>query len=70
MHVIDEAPLSVDLDDRDPLAVLRLEPRVAVDGDLAQFETELVARLGHDAAGCLTEMAARRGVESDFGVYG
>jgi len=65
MDVVDEAPLAIDLDDRDPLAVLRLELRVAVDRDLAQLEAELVARRGHDAAGCLAEMAARRGVERD-----
>jgi len=70
MDVVDEPTLPGDLDDGDPLAVLRLERRVAVDLDLTQLEAELVARLEHDAAGCLTEMAARRGVESDFGVYG
>ena len=70
MHVVDEAPLAADLDDGDPLAVLRLELRDAVDRDLAQLEAELVARGVDNAAGRLTEMAARRGVERDFGVYG
>ncbi len=69
MHVIDEASLPVDLDDRDPLAVLRLERGVAVDRNLAQLEAELVARRGDDAAGCLAKVAARRGVERDLG-YG
>ena len=70
MHVVDEPALSVDLDDGNPLAVLRLELGHAVDRHLAQLEAELVARGRHDAAGCLAEMAARRGVERDLGVYG
>ena len=69
MNVVDEAPPTVDLDDRDPLAVLRLELGYAVDRDLAQREAELVARGGHDAAGCLAKMAARRGVERDLGWF-
>src|SRR5512146_3259442 len=36
MHVVGEAPLSVDLHHRDPLAVPRLELGIAVDRDLAQ----------------------------------
>jgi hypothetical protein len=69
VHVVDEAPLPVDLDDRDPLPVLGLEGRVAVDRDLAELEAELVARGVDDAACRLAEVAARRGVEDDFG-YG
>ena len=69
MHVVDEPPFSVDLDDGNPLAVLRLELGHAVDRDLGQVEAEFVAGRVHDAAGCLAEMAARRGVENDFG-YG
>ena len=71
MHVVDEPPFSVDLDDGNPLAVLRLELGHAIDRDLGQLEAELVARRGHDAAGRLTEMAARRGIERDLAeVYG
>ena len=70
MHVIDEAPLPIDLDDGDPLPVLRLELGHAVYRDLAEREAKLVARVGHDTAGCLAEMAARRGVERDLGGYG
>ena len=69
MDVVDEAPPSADLDDGNPLAVLDLELGDAVDRHLAQLEAELVARGGHDAAGRLTEMATRRGVENDVG-YG
>jgi hypothetical protein len=66
---VDEAPPAVDLDHRDPLPVLGLEGRVAVDPDLTQIEAELVPRCADDAAGGLAEMTARRGVEDDFG-YG
>lgn len=70
MDVVDEAPLPIDLDDGKPRAVLRLELGVAVDRNLAQLEAEIVARPGHDAAGRLAEIAARRGVERDRAVYG
>ena len=69
MDVEDESPLPGDLDDGDPLAVLRLELGHAVDRDLAQVEAELVPRPAHDAARRLAEMAAGRGVEDDLG-YG
>jgi hypothetical protein len=69
VHVVDETPLTVDLDDRDPLPVGRLELGVAVDRDLPQVEAELLPRGTDDAPGRLAEMAARRGVEDDPG-YG
>ena len=69
MHVVDETPLAVDLDDRDPLPVRRLELGIAVDRNLPQLEAELVVCRRHDAAGRRTEVAARRRVEDDFG-YG
>jgi hypothetical protein len=69
VHVIREPPPSRDLDDGNPLAVLRLERRIAVDLDLTQREAELVASLIDDAAGCLAEMAARRAVERDLGRF-
>jgi hypothetical protein len=69
VHVVHEATPPVDLHDRDPLAVLRLELGIAVDRDLAQLEAELVVRSVDDALGRLAEMAARRGEEDDLG-YG
>ena len=69
MHVVDEAPSRVDLDDRDPLPVLGLELLVAVDRDLTELEAELVARSADDPPGRLAEMAAGRRVEDDLG-YG
>jgi hypothetical protein len=69
MHVIDETPPSVDLHDRDPLAVGGLELRIAVDRHLAQLEAELVVRRRDDALCRLAEVAARSGEEDDLG-YG
>jgi hypothetical protein len=66
MDVVDETPRAVDLHDRDPLAVLRLERRVAVDRDLPQLEAELVLRSGDDAPRRRAEVAARRGEENDL----
>jgi hypothetical protein len=71
VDVVDEAPSPVDLHDRDPVPVRRLQLGVAVDRDLSQLEAELVVRRGDDAAGRLAEMAARRGVQrDDRSVYG
>jgi hypothetical protein len=69
VHVVDETPPAVDLHHRDPLPVLGLEARVAVDPDLAQLEAELVPRRTDDTACRLAQVAARRGVEDDVG-YG
>jgi len=69
VHVVDEAPRPIDLHDRDPVPVRRLELGVAVDRHLPQLEAELVARRGDDPAGRLAEVAARRGEEDDVG-YG
>ncbi|MDX6482020.1 MAG: hypothetical protein QOG85_2530 [Gaiellaceae bacterium] len=66
VYVIREPAPPVDLNDGDPLAVLRLECRVAVDGDLAQCEPELVACRIHDTPRRLAEMAAGRAVERDL----
>jgi hypothetical protein len=69
MDVVDEAPAAADLDDRDPLAVRRLERGIAVDRDLPQLEAKLVAGgLDYTPSRC-AEVAARRRVEDDFG-YG
>jgi hypothetical protein len=69
MDVVDEAPAAVDLDNRDPLAVRRLQHRIAVDRYLPQLEAQLVVCRADDAAGRRAEVAARRRVEDDFG-YG
>jgi hypothetical protein len=66
VHVVHEAPATVDLHDRDPLPVRRLELRIPVDGDLAQLEAELALRGSDDAASRRAEVAAGRGVERDL----
>jgi hypothetical protein len=69
VHVVREAPPSVDLDDRDPLAVLGLETGIAVDRDLLQLEAELFLRGADDAPSRRAQMAAGGRVEDDLG-YG
>jgi hypothetical protein len=69
MHVVDETPPPVDLHDRDPLAVCSLELGIAVDRDLSQIEAEFIVCRRDDALGRITQVAARRGEEDDFG-YG
>src|SRR3954452_20488492 len=44
MDEVGKAPPSVDLHDRDPLAIFRFELWVAVDRDLPQLEAELIVR--------------------------
>jgi hypothetical protein len=65
VDVVRKTPPPIDLHDRDPLTVRRLELRVGVDRDLPQLEAELVARSGDDTPGRLAEVAARSGEEDD-----
>jgi hypothetical protein len=65
IDVVDERTTTVDLHYRQPLAVPRLELRVARDVDLAEVD----AGLAEDAAGALAEVAALRVEEDDVG-YG
>jgi hypothetical protein len=67
LDVIGADPLAVDLDDRDQLAVARLEFLVAVDRNLHQLEPQLVAKLGEPSLGAYAEMTALRFVEDDPG---
>jgi hypothetical protein len=66
MDVVDEAPAAVDLDDRDPLAVRRLERGIAVDRDFPQLEAKVVMRRLDYAPSRRAEVAARRRVEDDL----
>jgi hypothetical protein len=65
VHVVDETPPAVDLDDGDPLPERRFQLGIAVDRDLPQLEAELVPRGPDDAPSGRAEMAARGGVEDD-----
>ena len=57
-------PLAVDLDDREQLAVTRLELLVAVDVDLLELEAGS-ACASTNRPRALAEVAARRPVEND-----
>jgi hypothetical protein len=70
LKVIREAAATVDLDDREPLAVFGLEGLVAGDIDLAEREAELGLERPHLRERPLTKVAARRVVDDDVGGYG
>jgi hypothetical protein len=66
IHVIDESTLAVDLDDRQPLAILRLEPRIPADVDLLEFEVCFFADLFENRARAFAEVAALRVIQDDL----
>jgi hypothetical protein len=70
LDVVREAPPAVDLDDRQPLAILGLELLVAGDVDLAELEAELVPEGSHLRQRPLAEVAALGVVDDDVGGYG
>jgi hypothetical protein len=70
LDVVGEAPPPVDLDDGEPLAILRLERLVAGDVHLPEREAELDLKRPHLAEGALAEVAALRVVDDDVGGYG
>jgi hypothetical protein len=63
--VVDESPLTVDLDDRQPLAVAGLELRVAADVDLFELELVLLPKRCERAPGTLAEVTAFGVVDDD-----
>jgi hypothetical protein len=70
LEVVREAPPTVDLDDREPLAVLGLERVVAGDVHLAEGEPELGLERANLRQRPLAEVAALRVVDDDVGGYG
>jgi hypothetical protein len=64
-----ECGVTVDLDDRKPRPVARLEAGVTGDVDELEVETELLPERGHDLDGALAEGAVLRVVDADGG-YG
>jgi hypothetical protein len=64
-HEVDKCLLPVDLDDRDQLAVARLQLGVAVDRDLLQLEAELLAQRRDGLPRALAEVATLRLVQAD-----
>jgi hypothetical protein len=63
LNVVRARTLAVDLDDRHPLAIPRLELSIAVDRDLLEREPELVAEHVQLRLRALAEVAAVRFVE-------
>jgi hypothetical protein len=62
---VHEGALAVDLDDWEPLAVLRFELFVTADVDLPELERHLGADILEHGAGALAEVTALRVVERD-----
>ena len=66
IHVVDKCAFAVDLYDRKPLAILRLQPWIPADVDLVEFEIDLLADLFENRARAFAEMAALRVEENDL----
>jgi hypothetical protein len=70
IDVVDERPLSVDLDHRQPLSIPGLERRIPADVDLRQVERDLFADLLENPPGTLAQVTALRVEENDFRLAG
>jgi hypothetical protein len=64
-HEVDKRPDAVDLDDRNQLAVPRLELGIAVDLHLLELEPELVTQRDNGLASVLAQVAPRGPVQPD-----
>ena len=65
IHVVDESALAIDLHNRQPLAILRLEARIPADVDLVELEVSLFADLFEDRARAFAEVAALRVIQDN-----
>jgi hypothetical protein len=70
VHVVDERPLAVDLDDRQPLPIPSLEFRIPADVDFLELEPELLAHASNRRERALAQVAALGVVDDDFRGYG
>ena len=70
MDVVGEDALALDLDYRQPLAVARLELRIAADVDLLELERVSRTDVHEHGPRPLAEVAAGRGEERDADAYG
>jgi hypothetical protein len=70
VQVVRETAPPVDLDHREPLAILGLEGRVPGDVHLPEGEPELRLELPHLRERPLAEMAALGVIDDDVGGYG
>jgi hypothetical protein len=66
VYVVHKGPLAVDLHDREPLPVARLQPGIAVDLDLLELEGGLLPNLGDDPPSALAQVARRCVIQDDF----
>ena len=66
IHVIDESALAVDLYDRKPPPILRLELGMPADVNLIELEVELLADLFENRACAFAEVAALRVIQDDL----
>jgi hypothetical protein len=66
IDVIDESALAVDLHDRQPLAILRLELRISADVDLVELEVGLFSDLFENRARAFAEVAGLRVIQDDL----
>ncbi len=64
--MVHERPLTVDLDDRDVLAVARLELGIARDVDRRRAEAEPLGRGLEDRLGVVAQVAVGRAVDDDL----
>jgi hypothetical protein len=65
LQVVRKTSSAVDLDDRDPLPVLRFQFVVAADVDLAQFEAQCSLQLTHLCERTLAQVATLRVKDGD-----
>jgi hypothetical protein len=70
VNVVGEDALAFDLDDRQPLAVARLELGIAADVDLLELERVPRADVLEHLPRPLAEVTAGRGEERDANGYG
>jgi hypothetical protein len=66
LEVVCKTSATVDLDDREPLAVFGLERVVAADVDFAQLESELGLQVPQSSDDGLAEVASLRVVDDDL----
>jgi hypothetical protein len=65
IEVVDESTLAVDLYDREPLAVARLQLRIPADVDFIELEVDLLSNLLENRARAFAEVATLRAIQDD-----
>ena len=70
LQEVGKTPAPVDLDDRNPLPVLRFERLVAADVHGAQLEAQLILKLAQLCERALAQVAALRVIDDDLRLTG